>query len=67
MRSSPGFVSIQSLGGGEPIDNARHIDEKIKLDRIKAERLAEEAAAKAAAAAEERGTGGSSSSSGVRR
>ena len=53
--------------GGEPIDNARHIDEKIKLDRIKAERLAEEAAAKAAAAADERGTGGSSSSSGVRR
>ena len=66
MRSSPGFVSIQSLGGGEPIDNARHIDEKIKLDRIKAERLAEEAA-KAAAAADERGTGGSSSSSGGRR
>jgi hypothetical protein len=66
LRSSPGFVSIQSLGGGEPIDNARHIDEKIKLDRIKAERLAEEAA-KAAAAADERGTGGSSSSSGVRR
>ena len=52
--------------GGEPIDNARHIDEKVKLDRIKAERLAEEAA-KAAAAADERGTGGSSSSSGVRR
>jgi hypothetical protein len=52
--------------GGEPIDNARHIDEKIKLDRIKAERLAEEAA-KAAAAADERGTGGSNSSSGVRR
>jgi hypothetical protein len=66
LRSSPGFVSIQSLGGGEPIDNARHIDEKIKLDRIKAERLAEEAA-KAAAAADELGTGGSSSSSGVRR
>ena len=67
MRSSPGFVSIQSLGGGEPIDNARHIDEKVKLDRIKAERLAEEAA-KAAAAADELGTGGSSSSSsGVRR
>jgi hypothetical protein len=66
LRSSPGFVSIQSLGGGEPIDNARHIDEKVKLDRIKAERLAEEAA-KAAAAADERGTGGGSSSSGVRR
>ena len=55
-----------NLLGGEPIDNARHIDGKAKLDRIKAERLAEEEA-KAAAAADERGTGGSSSSSGVRR
>ena len=55
-----------NLLGGEPIDNARHIDEKAKLDRIKAERLAEEAA-KAAAAADELGTGGSSSSSVVRR
>ena len=56
-----------NLLGGEPIDNARHIDEKIKLDAINAERLAVEAAAKAAAAADELGAGGSSSSSGVRR
>jgi hypothetical protein len=48
-----------------PIDNARHIDEKIKLDRIRVERQAEEAA-RAAASADEHGTGGSSSS-GARR
>ena len=52
--------------GAEPIDNARHIAEKIKLDAIKAERLAVEAASKAAAAADEPGAGGSSSS-GIRR
>ena len=50
----------------EPIDNSRHLDEKTKLDAIKAERLAVEAAAKAAAAANEPGAGGSSSS-GLRR
>ena len=52
--------------GAEPIDNSRHVDEKTKLDAIKAERLAQEAEAKAAAAADEPGAGGSSSS-GLRR
>ena len=52
------------MSGGhicESIDNARHIAEKAKLDKIRAERLAKEEE-RAAREADEPGAGGSSGS-----
>ena len=53
------------MSGGhicESIDNARHIAEKAKLDKIRAERLAKEEEERAAREADEPGAGGSSGS-----